>query len=98
MKSVHLSWNPVVNDAQGLALPVGYQVNYKVYACLSTGAYAAPLLVTTELQADIAMPTAGSYKACVTASGADGDSAQSNQVNFPSTPLVPAAPTGLTVS
>lgn len=98
MKAVHLSWNPVVNDAQGTPLPLNYQVNYKVYSCLATGSYTTPLLTTTDTQANITLPAAGNYKACVTASGTDGDSAQSNQVNFPVVPLVPAAPTELIVS
>lgn len=98
MKSVHFAWTAATKDAQGADLPPGYVVTYKLYACLATGNYTTPLVTTTELSCDVAMPTAGNYKACVTASGPDGDSAQSNTVTFTSVPLVPAAPTGLTAS
>lgn len=98
MKSVHFAWNAVTKDGQGVDLPPGFVVTYKLYAALSTGNYTTPLVTTTETFCDAPMPTAGNYKACVTASGPDGDSAQSNQANFPSVPLVPAAPTGLTAA
>lgn len=96
MKPVTFSWNAVTTDAQGGALV--QPATYKVYAALSTGSYGSPVATTSETSATVAMSSTGNYKAVVTASGPDGDSSQSNQVNFTSVLQIPAAPTGLTVS
>lgn len=96
MKQVTFSWNPVTLDAQGA--PVIGPIVYKVYAALNGVAYTTPIATTSGTTETIAMPGTGLYKAVVTASGPDTDSAQSNQVTFTSVLQTPAAPTGLTVS
>lgn len=93
MKPVTFSWDPVTTDAQGATLPEGTPITYKVWTALSNGSYTTPSAETSDLSATVAMATAGNYKACVTASSPDGGSAQSNQVNFTSVLLIPAAPT-----
>ena len=99
MKAVTFHWNAVVNDAQGTPLPQDYVVTYKVYACLTNLNFpTTPVATTTELSAHVAMESAGAYKACVVASGPDGDSGQSTVQNFSSVPLVPATPTGFGIS
>lgn len=96
MKPVTLTWNPVTLDAQGA--PMVGPITYKIYAALTGASYGAPLATTSSTSDVVSMPTVGAYKAVVTASGVDGDSAQSNQVNFTSSLQLPAAPTGLVVS
>lgn len=95
MKPVTLSWDAVTTDSQGAPLPVGTPVSYKVWAALSTGSYTTPVAETSDTTVSVAMPSAGNYKACVTAATPDGGSAQSNQVNFTSVLLIPAAPANL---
>lgn len=97
MKSIKLSWNAVTNDAQGTPLPEGVTPTYKVYGALVGSNYTTPNLETAETTATISLASAGASKVCVTAHLPDGDSAQSNQVNFTSVPLTPAAPTGLVI-
>lgn len=98
MKPVTFVWNAVENDAQGAPLPLGTVVTYKLYHRKVGQAYTTPIVETTATTATVAMPEAGSYNATVTATVGEGDSGQSNMVTFNSVPLIPAAPTGLTVS
>lgn len=97
MKPVTFAWTPVTTDAQGA--PIAGPITYKVYAAPLLSAYpTTPTATTTETSVTIPMGAVGQHKSYVTASAADGDSAQSNIVNFPSVLQIPAAPTGLTVS
>lgn len=99
MKAVTFHWAAVTNDAQGDPLPPEFVVTYKVFACLSSQNFpTTPVATTTELSAHVAMPSAGAYKACVVASGPDGDSGQSTVQNFSSVALIPATPTGFGIS
>lgn len=92
MKPVTFNWEPVTTDSTGAPLPSGTPVTYKVWLALATGSYSTPAAETTDTSATVSPPTAGNYKSCVTAATPDGGGAQSNQVNFTSVLLLPAAP------
>jgi len=95
MKPINVKWDAVTKDAQGADLPAPPQ--YKVYVAQNTAAYGAAAVVTSGLEATITPPVVGLCKACVTASGPDADSAQSNTLTFTATLQTPAAPTNFAI-